>query len=86
MSGPADRPAMERITVAASFRQGGADAARCLLEDALTVVGATMVAYDPGMAAERHGEVLLERGEAALGRARRIWTAPTYTTPSRSTT
>jgi hypothetical protein len=67
VSGPADRPVTERITVAASFRQGDAAAATGLFEDALTVVGATMVAYDPGMAAERRGEVLFELGEAALG-------------------
>jgi len=67
VSGPADRPATERITVAATFRKNDDEAATNLLDDALTVVGATMVAYDPGMAAERRGEVLLELGEAALG-------------------
>lgn len=67
VAGPADRPATERITVAATFRQGDAGAAASLLEDALTVFGATMVAYDPGMAAERRGVVLQELGDAALG-------------------
>ena len=64
--GPADRPTTERITVAATFRQGDIEAAKGLLEDTLTVIGATMVAYDPGMAADRRSEVLLELGEAAL--------------------
>jgi hypothetical protein len=67
VSGPADRPVTERITVAATFRQGDDAAATGLLENALTVVGATMVAYDPGMTAERRGEMLLELGDAALG-------------------
>ncbi len=66
VSGPSDRPATERIIVAATFRQRDDAAATSLLEDTLTVIGATMVAYDPGMAAERRGEVLLELGEAAL--------------------
>ncbi|MBM1171988.1 hypothetical protein [Microvirga arabica] len=66
VSGPTDRPAMERITIAASFRQGDDAAAAGLIEDTLTVLGATMVAYDPGMAADRRSEVLLELGEAAL--------------------
>ncbi|WP_262031701.1 hypothetical protein [Microvirga sp. Mcv34] len=66
VSGPADRPAIERITIAATFRQGDDRTATNLLDDTLTVVGATMVTYDPGMAAERRGEVLLELGEAAL--------------------
>ncbi len=64
--GPADRPATERITVAATFRHGDDAAAKGLLEDTLTVIGATMVAYDPGMATDRRGKVLLELGEAAL--------------------
>ncbi|SCZ08609.1 hypothetical protein [Microvirga guangxiensis] len=64
--GPADRPGTERIQVTATFRQGDDAAATRLLDDILTVVGATMVAYDPGMAAERRGEALLELGEAAL--------------------
>jgi hypothetical protein len=67
VAGPADRPATERITVAATFRQGDDGAAASLLDDTLTVVGATMVAYDPGMAAERRGAVLQELGDAALG-------------------
>ncbi len=67
VSGPADRPATERITVAATFRQGDDAAATGLIEDTLTVVGATMVAYDPGMTAERRSEMLLELGDAALG-------------------
>ena len=64
--GPVDRPATERITVAATFRQGDDAAAKGLLEDTLTLIGATMVAYDPGMAADRRGELLLELGDAAL--------------------
>ncbi len=67
VSGPADRPVTERITVAATFRQGDDAAATGLIEDTLTVVGATMMAYDPKMTAERRGEVLLELGDAALG-------------------
>jgi hypothetical protein len=67
VSGPADRPATERITVAATFRKGDDAAATGLIEDTLTVLGATMVAYDPRMAAERRAEVLLELGDAALG-------------------
>jgi hypothetical protein len=67
VSGPADHPATERITIGAIFRQGDDEAAASLLEDTLTVVGATMVTYDPGMAAERRGAVLQELGEAALG-------------------
>jgi hypothetical protein len=66
VTGPADRPSTERISVAATFRQGEDEAAKGLLEDTLTVIGATMVAYDPGMSANRRGEVLLELGEAAL--------------------
>jgi hypothetical protein len=66
VTGPADRPATERISVAATFRQGDDEAAKGLLEDTLTVIGATMVAYDPGMSADRRGEVLLQLGEAAL--------------------
>jgi hypothetical protein len=67
VSGPADRATTERITVAATFRPGDDEAATSLLEDTLTVVGATMVAYDPAMAAERRGAVLQELGDAALG-------------------
>jgi hypothetical protein len=66
VTGPVDRPSTERISVAATFLQGDAAAAKELLEDTLTVIGATMVAYDPGMSADRRGEVLLELGEAAL--------------------
>lgn len=66
VSGPADRPATEWITVVATFRQGNDEAAKGLLEDTLTVIGATMMAYDPGMAADRRSEVLLELGDAAL--------------------
>ncbi len=67
VSGPAERPATERITIAATFRQGDDAAAAGLIQDALTVLGATMVAYDPGMVPDRRAEVLLELGEAALG-------------------
>jgi hypothetical protein len=67
VAGPADRPATERITVAATFRQGDDGAAASLLDDTLTLVGATMVAFDPGMPAERRGAVLQELGDAALG-------------------
>jgi hypothetical protein len=67
VAGPADRPATEQITVAATFRQGDDGAATGLLDDTLTVLGATMVAYDPGMTAERRGAVLQELGDAALG-------------------
>ncbi|QRM35275.1 hypothetical protein [Microvirga sp. VF16] len=66
VSSSAARPAMERITVAATFRQGDDAAAKGLLEDTLTVIGATMVAYDPEMDAGRRGEILLALGEAAL--------------------
>jgi hypothetical protein len=67
VSGPAERPATERMTVAATFRRDGDTAAASLLDDTLTLVGATMVAYDPRMTAERRGEMLLELGDAALG-------------------
>ncbi len=66
MTGPVDRPSTERISVAAIFRHGNDAAAKELLEDTSTVIGATMVAYDPGMLADRRGEVLLELGAAAL--------------------
>ncbi|MBM1170169.1 hypothetical protein [Microvirga arabica] len=67
VTGPADRPGTERILIAAIFRQGDDEAATRLIDDTLTVLGATMVAYDPGMAVERRGEALLELGDAALG-------------------
>lgn len=64
--GPPDRPVTERIMIAATFRQGDDAAAAKLIDDTMTVLGATMVVYDPGMAAERRGELLLELGDAAL--------------------
>lgn len=64
--GPANRLGTERIVIGATFRQGDDDAAARLIEDSLTVLGATMVAYDPGMTADHRGEVLLELGDAAL--------------------
>jgi len=66
VTGPADRPATERIVVTAMFPRDDDGAASGLIEDTLSVLGATMVAYDPGMAANRRGELLLELGEAAL--------------------
>ncbi|MBD2746104.1 hypothetical protein IC232_05250 [Microvirga sp. BT688] len=64
--GPPDRPVTERIMIAATFRQGDDAAATKLIDDTLTVLGATMVVYDPGMAEDRRGEFLLELGDAAL--------------------
>ncbi|MEE1657884.1 hypothetical protein VB618_16915 [Microvirga sp. CF3062] len=64
--GPPDRPGTERIMIAATFRQGDNAAATKLVDDTLTVLGATMVVYDPGMVADRRSEVLLELGDAAL--------------------
>ncbi|QFU14739.1 hypothetical protein [Microvirga thermotolerans] len=66
VSSPVGRPATERITIAATFRQGDDEAGQRLLEDTLTMIGATMVAYDPRMAADQRGEILLELGDAAL--------------------
>jgi hypothetical protein len=66
VTGPADRPGTERITVAATFRQGDDEAAAKLIDDTLTVLGATMIAYDPRMPADRRSEALLELGDAAL--------------------
>jgi ERCC4-related helicase len=66
VSGRSDRPATERIIIAATFRQDDDAAATGLLEDTLTVIGGAMVAYDSGMVADRRSEVLLEVGEAAL--------------------
>lgn len=57
----------ERIALAARFRRGAETEAAGLLRDAFTVLGATMVAYDPEMAADRRGEVLQTLGDAALG-------------------
>ncbi|WP_201860698.1 hypothetical protein [Microvirga soli] len=64
--GPTNRPGTERIVIGATFRQGDDAAATRLIDDTLTVLGATMVVYDPGMAARRRGELLLELGDAAL--------------------
>jgi|GEM_PF-3032907 len=64
--GPADRPGTERILIAATFRQGDDEAATRLIDDTLTVLGATMVAYDPRMPADSRSKVLLELGDAAL--------------------
>jgi hypothetical protein len=64
--GPPDRPGTERIMIGATFRQGDDAAATKLIDDTLTVLGATMVTYDPGMPADRRGEILLELGDAAL--------------------
>jgi hypothetical protein len=64
--GPPDRPGTERIVIGATFRPGDDAAATKLIDDTLTVLGATMVAYDPGMAADRRGQLLLELGDAAL--------------------
>jgi hypothetical protein len=66
VSGPAERPTTDGITIGATFRRDGDTAAASLLDDTLMLIGATMVAYDPGMAADRRGDVLLELGEAAL--------------------
>ncbi|MFC4171558.1 hypothetical protein ACFOYU_05730 [Microvirga sp. GCM10011540] len=66
VTGPEDRPGTERIMVAATFRQGDDEAAAKLIDDTLTVLGATMVAYDPRMSADRRGEVLFDLGDAAL--------------------
>lgn len=65
VGGP-DRSGTERIMIGATFRQGDDAAATRLVEDTLTVLGATIVAYDPRMAADQRSEVLLELGNAAL--------------------
>jgi len=52
--------------VAATFRQGDGEAAVRLVDETLSIFGATMVAYDPNTPADRRSEVLLELGEAAL--------------------
>lgn len=64
--GPPDRPVTERIMIAATFRQGDDAAAAGLIDDTLTVLGATMVVYDPRMPADRRSDILLDLGEAAL--------------------
>jgi len=66
VTGPKGRSGTDRITVAATFRRNDNDAAKGLMEDALTVLGATMVTYDPRMAADRRSGMLLELGGAAL--------------------
>ncbi|MCG7392915.1 hypothetical protein MHY87_08370 [Microvirga sp. ACRRW] len=63
---PAGRSGTERITLAVTFHQGGESAAKQLMRDALLVLGATMVAYDPTMPADRRRDFLLELGDAAL--------------------
>lgn len=54
------------ITIAASFPRGDETAAATLLEDVLLLLGSTMVAYDPILAASRRVEIIDQLGDAAI--------------------
>ena len=55
-----------RITVAVTFRRGGETEATRLLRASMSVLGAVMVTYDPGMRASRRVDMINELGEAAF--------------------
>jgi hypothetical protein len=80
VEGAASPARTEKVTIATTLRRGDEAGAPPLLADALTVLGATMMAFDPRLAASRRGELIAEIGAAALavGRAERHGSASHY--------
>lgn len=81
VSGPTLQPATDIIAIRAGFRKGEAVDGAQAFRDTLTILGATVMAYDPSLEPELRSGIIATLGEAALteGKGRMETPAASYT-------